>query len=386
MSVGSPTGFRCRPGDEALAARLFAQWPAPATSVAMLLIDAATVIVATNRAAETIFAAEHGELVGRPLSSIFTERDRALALDRQELAVAMRLGASEDDRWHLRCDGSTFWSLGALQTIRGADGAVEGYVKVIRDRTDLRVQMDTTIQRLAETEARLAHAKRQLATAGHELRGPLGTIAVAVHALRQAGLADEKTARMHDIVGRQMEIATRLLHDVVDRTDEEPVAPLQPERVVLQRILESAVDAVRGSPVGDKRTIELIVPSEPLELETDPVRVEQVIRNLVDNACKYNEPGGHVWITATLEGELAVVRVRDDGKGISNDLLPRIFEWFVRGDATSLSGTDGFGIGLGVVRDLVHRLHGTVEVVGAGAHGGAEFTVNLPLRPSPGEA
>jgi signal transduction histidine kinase len=257
-----------------------------------------------------------------------------------------------------------------------------GYVKLIRDRTDLRAQIDTTAHRLALAEAAVRESGRRLAIAGHELRGPLGTIGNAVLALRQPGLPADKVERLHEIVDRQMEIARRLLHDAVDGGADDATADLtEPGEVELQPILESAADTVRASPIARDRTIELIVPAEPLRIVIDAVRVEQVVRNLIENACKYNDAGGHVWVTATLEGQDAVVRVRDDGIGIAHDQLPRIFEWFVRGDDAGAAGAAGFGIGLGLVRDLVRRLHGTVEVLSSGVTGGSEFTVNLPLRP-----
>jgi PAS domain S-box-containing protein len=383
MTEAAPDGFRCRSGAEPLATRLFATWPAQAEDHAVLLIDAAATIVGTNPAADSLFAAGAGALLGLPASAIFTERDRGLGLDRQEFAVADRLGASEDDRWHLRRDGTLFWSLGTLRAIRSEAGDRVGYVKMIRDRTDLRAQMDATAHRLAVAEAALAAATQRLATVGHELRGPLGAISNAATALRQPALAAASGDRLHAILERQMEIASRLLRDVVDGSGGAPAAfELRP--TVLQHVLESAAGAVRGSDVCRDRTIELIVPDAPLRLETDPVRLEQVFRNLIDNGCKYGRAGGHVWVTATLEAESAVVRVRDDGVGIANDVLPRIFDWFVRvavpGDG---AGPTGSGIGLGVVREFVRRLHGTVEVVSSGVHGGAEFTVNLPLRPPP---
>lgn len=386
MNDSMPDGFRCAPGGDTLAGRLYARWPKQAVDHAMLLVDAHRRIVAVNDAAETMFAAQPGGLLGLPLSELFTEHDRALALDRQEFAVAERLGASEDDRWHLRRDGTEFWSQGVLRTILGETGALEGFAKVIRDRTDLRAQMDTTANRLAAAEAALALRKRQLATAGHELRGPLGTISNAVHALRQRDLPEEKSARLQEIVSRQMEIASRLLRDTIESSAEDLEGALEVRDAVLQDILADAVDAVRATPVAVDRTIELIVPEAPLAMTTDPVRVEQVIRNLLENGCKYTAPGGRVWVTATVEGDDAVVRVRDDGAGIANDLLPRLFDWFVRGDDAMASGVDGFGIGLGVVRDVVHRLHGSVEVVSAGVHAGSEFTVNLPVRQPPSDA
>ena len=117
----------------------------------------------------------------------------------------------------------------------------------------------------------------------------------------------------------------------------------------------------------------------------DSIRLEQIFRNLLDNAIKYTPAGGRVSVTATVEGSVAVVRFVDDGMGLSASVLPRIFELFTREDRAVDSAADGLGIGLALVKNLVDLHGGIIQVQSAGPGQGSEFTVRLPLQAPPAE-
>ena len=122
------------------------------------------------------------------------------------------------------------------------------------------------------------------------------------------------------------------------------------------------------------------LPPEPLWVEADPVRLEQVLANLLTNAAKYTEPGGRIALEAVREADLLVVRVRDNGVGIAPEVLPRVFDLFVQADATADRSQGGLGIGLTLVRSLVEMHGGTVSASSAGPGLGSEFVVSLPWR------
>jgi two-component system CheB/CheR fusion protein len=124
------------------------------------------------------------------------------------------------------------------------------------------------------------------------------------------------------------------------------------------------------------------LPNVPLWLRADPARLEQVFGNLLFNAAKYTEPGGRIWLSAKSEKGAAVVRIRDTGIGIEPHALPRVFDLFARADPSSQRANAGLGIGLAVVRSLVERHGGHVDVASAGCGTGSEFTVRLPMAPS----
>ncbi|HEY2290764.1 MAG TPA: ATP-binding protein, partial [Thermoanaerobaculia bacterium] len=156
---------------------------------------------------------------------------------------------------------------------------------------------------------------------------------------------------------------------------------LRKEVVDLGTIVQRAVEGSRPLIESRTHTVSLRLPAEPLRLEADATRLEQVISNLLNNAAKYTMPGGQIWVTAAREGEEAVVRVRDTGIGVPPDVLDRVFEPFVQQSSGSLARTEGgLGLGLTLVRSLVEMHGGRVEVSSPGLGQGSEFVVRLPAQ------
>ena len=157
---------------------------------------------------------------------------------------------------------------------------------------------------------------------------------------------------------------------------------LQQERVALNGIVERAVETAR--PLMDQRRHELTVslPPQPIWLYADAARLEQVVVNLLTNAAKYTDEGGHIWLTVQQEGDEAVLRVRDTGVGIAPELLPRIFDLFTQAERSLDRSQGGLGIGLCLVQRLVEMHGGRVEVHSALGQG-SEFVVRLPVMVTP---
>jgi CheY-like chemotaxis protein/two-component sensor histidine kinase len=157
---------------------------------------------------------------------------------------------------------------------------------------------------------------------------------------------------------------------------------IRKERVDLASIVEAALETTR--PLIDAAGHELTVslPADPIVLEADPVRLAQVLSNLLNNAAKYTEHGGRIWLNAEKLEDEVLIRVRDTGIGIPGHILPRIFDIFRQTDS-SRSRQNGLGIGLTVVKGLIEMHSGKVQAYSAGIGRGSEFTVRLPLAPSP---
>src|SRR5207248_2041755 len=172
-----------------------------------------------------------------------------------------------------------------------------------------------------------------LAMLAHELRNPLAPLRNALHVLRAAGADADAARRARDVLERQVEHLTRLVDDLLDvsRVMRGRIE-LHKEPVDLGAAVARAVETAQ--PILDARGHELTVelPAEPVRLEGDLVRLAQVFANLLHNAAKYTEPGGHIRLSAAREDAAVVVRVRDDGVGIAADLLPHVFELFVQAD------------------------------------------------------
>jgi len=342
-------------------------------------------IIGWHGAARLIFGYPEREIVGKPFDLLFIQEDRQRGIPQLELDVALRSNRSEDDRWHIRKDGSRFWGSGVVSQLHAHGGLIQGFVKVVRDRTDLRMRylaLQARIDSLA-SEARAQQAA--LVTMVHELRNPLSPLFSAAELLGQ----DLPRKTVHDIaemIKRQVEVMRGLLESA--RPQAAPGAqPLRYERIQLQQALKPVVDGFAPEAAAKGIALQLILSEEPMHLEADPLRLHQMVSNLVSNAVKYTPPGGHVAVSATIEGDLVAIRVEDDGIGIDKDNLERIFELFVREGAVGAVGAvPGSGVGLAVVKDLASLHQGFVEARSAGRGTGSRFTLQLPLhRPGGGD-
>jgi two-component system, sensor histidine kinase len=219
-----------------------------------------------------------------------------------------------------------------------------------------------------------------LAILGHELRTPLTTIVAGVRLLRRLGGTDERASRTREAIERQANHLSRMVEDLVD------VKKIVTGDVVLERQPFDLAEAIGGfvttlEEAGRFKSHVLSVDTEPVWVDADVVRVQQVAANLLENAVKYTPVGGSIHVSVKREGEEAVLRVQDTGIGISPDLVPRIFELFVQGDPGSERVRSGLGIGLAVVRRLVELHGGTVQASSDGRGRGSAFSVRLPRVP-----
>jgi signal transduction histidine kinase/ActR/RegA family two-component response regulator len=218
-----------------------------------------------------------------------------------------------------------------------------------------------------------------LATLSHELRNPLAPIRNALHVLRLAGADEQTRNRVIDTLERQTASVIRLVDDLLElsRINQGRIE-LRKERIQLTEVLRSALES--SAPIVEAAGHELLVaePPEPILLNADPVRLTQVIANLLNNAAKYTERGGRIVLSAKEFGSEAVISVRDTGIGIPADMLTSIFDIFVQVDASRERSRQGLGIGLTLVRRLVELHGGTVEARSDGPGTGSEFIVRLP--------
>jgi PAS domain S-box-containing protein len=218
-----------------------------------------------------------------------------------------------------------------------------------------------------------------LAMLAHELRNPLAPIRNAVQIFRAHGSLAPELKWATEVVARQAEQMTRLVDDLLDMSRiTRGKIELRKEHVDLATLVDNAVEA--GRPIIDSRGHELVVdlPSEPIHLNVDPVRISQVFSNLLNNAAKYMEGRGRITLSGRLEGDTVVVRVQDTGIGIPREMLPRIFDMFMQIDHSLERSQGGLGIGLTLVQRLIEAHRGTVEAASDGTGQGSEFIVRLP--------
>ncbi len=241
--------------------------------------------------------------------------------------------------------------------------------------------IDITERVRAEEELRGADRRKDefLATLSHELRNPLAPLRNSLHVLRSRG-GDGRADRIYEMMEQQLNRMVRLVDDLleVSRITSGKIE-LRKEPVALATVVESAVNTSR--PLIEAAALELSVElsPKPLVVDADPVRMAQVISNLLNNAAKYTQEGGRIALTAVQAGDEVVVTVRDNGLGIPADMLPRVFDMFAQVDRTLKRSQGGLGIGLALARSLVEMHGGSIEVHSNGLDQGSEFVLHIPL-------
>ena len=352
---------------------------------AIVLSSIDGVILAWLGAAERLFGYTADEAVGMELSRLFSAEDVAGGLDKHERALAMSAGRSNDDRWHIRKDGSRFWASGILECVYDESGAVVALCKLLRDRTDLRMQYEALQRRAVFAEQQNTLHLQSLATLSHELRNQVAPMATAL-ALLQRFETNTASVRPLEVLQRRLNVMTQLLNDLSGAAQATVRTPhLALQTLSVQSAIEQAAQALAHGVASKKQTLKVTVPEATLHVKADPARLDQMLVNLLNNASKYTGEGGAIQVSATVEAEMVAIRVEDNGAGISGDVLPHIFELFTR--EARLDETEGLGVGLAVVKQLVSRHGGSVEARSPGPGKGSVFTLRLPLQrhvtPSP---
>jgi PAS domain S-box-containing protein len=252
-------------------------------------------------------------------------------------------------------------------------GGISGVVLVFRDATAARA-----------AERALLEADRRkdefLAVLAHELRNPLAPIRQAAVIARTPAATEAQTRWSHDVIDRQVGHMSRLLDDLLDVSRiTRGTLEVRKSRVELSSVVDSAIEMARPLIDARRHTLDVDLPREPLPLDADPLRLAQVIGNLLTNAAKYTEPGGEIKLVARRDGEAVRVRILDNGIGLTPESLGRIFEMFVQIAPPLDRAEGGLGIGLALAKGLVALHGGTIEARSGGPGQGSEFTVRLPL-------
>jgi PAS domain S-box-containing protein len=331
-------------------------------------------------AADRVFGHSSERITGQPFAVLFTQADIDNGIPQTEMEQARLNGRSEDDRWHTRGNGGRFWGNGLLIHHSAGHDRPGGYVKVVRDRTDIRARDEALHNRVERLTQQLAEERNGASTLMHELRNSVAPLLNAVRIVATDVDRDVK-ARMQVVIARNVELIERVLQEAVAPRRERPER-LRIESIVLQDLLNSAVDGVRPEAAAKQQSLTLVVPPAPLMIEVDPPRLHQMVLNLLSNAVKYTPTGGHIAVNAGVEGDMVVIRIDDDGVGIAPENLERVFDLFTRENPDGF--VPGFGIGLAVVKRLASLHGGFVQVRSPGKGKGSQFALQLPLKHRPG--
>lgn len=357
-----------------------------ATDYAMCILDKDGKVVDWNIGAERILCYTEAEIVGRDAAIIYTPEDREKKAPEQELHEAATEGRAENERWHVRKDGSRFWGSGIVMPLRDEVGALIGFAKVMRDFTERKRAEEERNQllqreRQAREEAVAANRAKDdfMAMVSHELRSPLNTI-LGWTGVLLSGQADAAIQRQAlEVIQRSALSQNQLINDLLDvarissgkiRMDLVPVD--------LPSLAATAIENIRPEVEAKSIALELTVDPAVEPVAADPNRLQQVMRNLLGNAVKFTPRGGRIEVRLERDNSHSLIQVIDTGIGISPEFLPHIFEQYRQRDTSSARDHTGLGLGLSIVKQLVQMHDGTVQAKSPGEGQGATFTVRLP--------
>ncbi len=372
----------------------------------MVAVEGSThAIIYLNPAFARLVGREENALVGRPFAEAVPEGagNGCLALlDRVfRTGTPENLAEQEHRNTHPR---PAYWSY-AVWAILGADGQPAGVMIQVTDATETAVYRR---QATAMNEALLVSATRQhelaageeslrerlqaavqrrdhfLAVLSHELRNPLAALSGGLELLKLTGREPVAAERSRAMMERQLKQMVRLVDDLLDVSRiTTGKLELRKERVDLVAVLREAVEVSRPLIDHGGHELTITLPPGPVPLDADPVRLAQVFLNLLNNAAKYSERGGHIRLAVTRDGNEVVVSIRDTGIGIPAAHLTRVFEPFVQVDTSWQRAQGGLGIGLSLVKEFVGLHGGRVEAYSDGLGKGSEFVVRLPAVVEP---
>jgi signal transduction histidine kinase len=361
------------------------QWQATfeAISEGVALLDADGLVVRCNQAFRGLLADAGPDPVGQPLGVVLPEPTAGA----DTLVARIRSSRRRETReWEI--EGR--WLRATLDPMEEGERFV-GAVCTVSDVSERRLVEEQRQQSLAREHAARAAAEAAnnskdefIAMLAHELRTPLAPIRMAMHTLRRAAERDPDVQRATEVVERQSRHLARLLDDLLD------VARLAREKVVLDRratalqtVVGEALESSRELLEARHHAVRVALPDAPVWLDVDPMRLTQVVGNLLNNAAKYTTPGGVIIVTGEVVEREAVLRIRDNGVGIAPETLGRIFDLFAQGDGTASCRERGLGVGLTLARMLVEFHGGTLTAASEGLGHGSEFVVRLPLGVPP---
>ena len=344
------------------------------------------IIQTWNASAERLFGYRADEIVGKPVTILIPPERLS---EEDEILSRLRRGlpAERLETIRLKKDGTPIPVFVTVSPLKDTDGDVIGASKLIQDIT-ARKRIERERQQLLareqslRTQAEATGRMRDefLATVSHELRTPLNAILGWATMLNKDRVEPEIASRGIESIERNAKAQAQLIEDLLDvsRIISGKVR-LDVKSVVLIPIIDEALDAVR--PAAEAKSIRLSVNIDPAaeHLRADPVRLQQVIWDLLSNSIKFTPSGGEVAVTVRRTSSMAEISVNDTGEGIDPEFLPYVFDRFQQADSSVTRKHGGLGLGLAITRHLVEMHGGTIEAHSEGEGRGASFTVKLPI-------
>jgi PAS domain S-box-containing protein len=353
---------------------------------AIFMLDSQGRVVTWNTGAQRLKGYSAEEIIGRHFSCFYPKE----AIDRgwpdEELRRATADGRFEDEGWRVRKDGSTFWANVVITALRDESGTLRGFAKVTRDLTERR-HSEENARRLLQVEAARRAAEEEdrrknefLALLAHELRNPLAPLRNGLQVMRLAGHDWQAVEQARNMMERQLHHLVRLVDDLLDVSRiSQGKLQLRKERITLASVVGNALEVCEALVKQHGHELIVRLSEETVYVDADKTRLAQALCNLLNNASKYSDRSGTIWLTAERQSYAAVIRVKDAGVGIPPNMLPKVFDLFWQVDRSLEKSQGGLGVGLAIVKRLVEMHGGSVEAQSEGQGMGSEFIIRLPV-------
>ncbi len=366
-----------------------------AREFAIFAMDLERRVTVWNSGAERILGYSETEILGKRGDELFVPEDRESNQPELEVAIALKEGRSGDERWHLRKDGSRFWSSGFLMTMKDGLGEVIGFVKILHDRTKAKKAEEELARSKIQLEEALTEAERArkeaesanrtkdkfLAVLSHELRTPLTPVLIAAESMLKRKDLPDSVMDALQMIQRNVELETRFINDLLDVTRiSRGQFELTREPLQLNEVIKRAVEVSQPDLVQKKQKLKVELNAAQQEVLGDASRLQQVFWNLLKNASKFTEEEGSVHLRSRNEPGQIVVEISDTGIGIEQSALPNLFDPFQQADESIARKYGGFGLGLAICKAVLDVHEGTLKASSEGIGKGATFTVRLPIQ------
>jgi PAS domain S-box-containing protein len=356
-----------------------------ARDFAIIVFDTDRRTIIWNPGAEQIFGYKPEEVIGKPASFIFTPEDRKNNVHEEEFETALKTGRAEDERWHLKKDGSRIFVSGVMMRVADGSGALIGFAKIARDVTSLKHAQEMLVEARNKAETANTAKTEFLQTISHEIRTPLNAIVGLSEILQMSQPLTAKQKEFIDTLHQSAEILHSLVDNLLD------IARIEARTVELEKIPFSLIEVIENTtrmmgPKVREKGLTLTLEADCIKeckFVGDPARVRHIILNLCSNAVKFTNKGEiHIKVTSQhtdKEGlEDVCIRVKDTGIGIAPDKTSLIFQKFSQADSSIKRRYGGTGLGLSITKNLVELMGGTISVT-SDLGQGSVFTVCLPL-------
>jgi PAS domain S-box-containing protein len=351
-------------------ARLRSTFDQAAVGMAVAALDGS--FLELNQKFADILGYTANELYSMKVIEVTHPADKAQTQDYLRQLLAGEIPNYVCEKRYLRKNGDEVWSLTTVAVLKGEAGDAQRFIGVIED---------ITARKRAEQQLKDADRRKDefLATLAHELRNPLAPIRNMLEIMKRTDEDADAQARAREVIDRQLNQLVRLVDDLLDMSRiTRDRLELRTESIELASVIHQAIEVCRPLLDEFRHELKVNLPSAPIHLNADPVRLGQVFGNLINNACKYTPARGRIDITASRDGGDVRVAIADGGIGIESETLPNIFNMFAQGEGAEEKSRGGLGIGLTLAKRLVEMHGGSVIATSAGRGRGSEFVVRLP--------